>query len=177
MEARRYLEQALAGTRQVESRWYEGYALSSLGDALTGLRQFEQAAVAYEEALVLRRNLSNQALILETQAGKVRLHLVQQDIPTALTLVEEILTALGDFGLDVRANLAGAEQPLRILLTCYQVLQASEDRRAVDVLRCSYDWLQDVAAILPEVNRSAYLENIPWNREIMDVARSVLHIE
>ena len=78
MEARRYLEQALAGTRQVELRWYEGYALSSLGDALTGLRQFEQAAVAYEEALVLRRNLSNQALILETRAGQARLHLTQR---------------------------------------------------------------------------------------------------
>ena len=78
--------------------------------------------------------------------------------------MEEILAVLGDLGPEVRVNLAGAEQPLRILLTCYQVLQAVEDRRVADVLCCAYDWLQDGAASLPEENRPAYLKNIPWNK-------------
>ena len=59
-------------------------------------------------------------------------------------------------------------EPLRVYLTCYQVLQANGDPRAQDVLNTAYTLLQERAANIEDLAlRRSYLENVPYHREIV----------
>ena len=68
----------------------------------------------------------------------------------------------------------GSTMPLRIYLTCYQVLQANDDPRADRVLITAYDLLQERAAkIDDELLRRSYLENVAAHREIVEEMRTL----
>jgi len=65
-------------------------------------------------------------------------------------------------------SLDGTSEPLRVYLTCYQVLQANGDPRADDILEEGYRFLQERAAkISDEGERRSFLENVAANREIV----------
>jgi hypothetical protein len=55
----------------------------------------------------------------------------------------------------------------RVLLALYRVLHAAGDERANTVLERAHRELQATAAKLDEPTRCAYLENVPWNWEII----------
>jgi len=70
--------------------------------------------------------------------------------------------------LDSGQGLGGTETPFLIHLTCIQVLEANQDPRAGEVLGRVYDQLQERAASIPdEATRHAFLEKVPWHREIV----------
>jgi hypothetical protein len=63
--------------------------------------------------------------------------------------------------------LAGAVEPLHILLICRDTLQALADERAVDVLERSYRLLQDQAARLTdEALKQSFLQYVPTHARI-----------
>ena len=65
-------------------------------------------------------------------------------------------------------TLEGTYEPLRIYLTCYQVLRATEDQMAQEVLTTAAQLLQERAArIEDEETRRSFLENVAVHREIM----------
>jgi hypothetical protein len=70
--------------------------------------------------------------------------------------------------LTEQPDLAGAERPFFVYLSCYQALHAQHDVRAVAILEQAYQLLQTQAADLddPEFQRS-FLENVPENREVV----------
>ncbi|NIV37132.1 MAG: hypothetical protein GWN58_49190, partial [Anaerolineae bacterium] len=73
-------------------------------------------------------------------AGLARVAQAQGDGPLAVGHIEEILHQLnGD-------NLDGNDEPLRVYLTCYQVLRAYGDPRAERILDGAYGLLQQRAA-------------------------------
>ena len=60
------------------------------------------------------------------------------------------------------------EEPLRIDLTCYQVLRAANDPRAAHVLATAHATLQAQAAKITDMAmRRSFLENVPYHREIV----------
>ena len=76
--------------------------------------------------------------------------------------------------LDAGRSLEGIWEPLRILLTCYQVLRLTPDARAGEILETAYQKLQQQASIIPDRDaRQMFLENVPWNREIIAAHREV----
>ncbi|MCP4527659.1 MAG: tetratricopeptide repeat protein, partial [Aestuariibacter sp.] len=188
--ARSYYEQCLDIVCEIGHRELEGYVLTGLGDALMGLGKLAEALVLLRQAISVRRELGHQALLMESQATLARAYLAQGDPATspsassgqvsgqtgqALTQaqaqVEEILAYL-----DAGGNLDGTEQPLRIYLTCYQVLQASGDSRAAGVLQSAHAALQEQAARIPdEDTRRSFLENVPWHREIVAAWQAAQH--
>jgi len=164
--ARTYFEEALHKTRDIGDRRMEGYALTGLGNALAGLGSVPEAADAFEQAITLRRELGEDHLATESLAGLARLKLAQGDQAGALECVETILAHLAGGG-----SLDDTEEPLRIYLTCYQVLGAAGDRRALAILETAYTLLQQrAAAIRDEGLRESYLNNVPWHREIEGAA-------
>ncbi|HET6444198.1 MAG TPA: hypothetical protein VFI27_06405 [candidate division Zixibacteria bacterium] len=88
----------------------------------------------------------------------------KNDLGTAGKFVEEIMSYLADGSLD------GTWEPLRIYLTCYQILLASEDDRVGEILETAYQELQVRARKIPDGKaRRMFHENVPWHRAIIAI--------
>jgi tetratricopeptide (TPR) repeat protein len=160
--ARRESLRALEMARQGSMRREEGLALTCLGHALADLNHYTQAAQMYRRALNLQRELGQHNLAMESLAGLARVALAQGELAAARQSVEEILRHLET------GNLEGADEPFRVSLTCYRVLQAHHDSRALGILQTAYDLLQAQAAAISDQHlRRSFLENVPVHRELV----------
>jgi hypothetical protein len=127
-----------------------------------GLDRLAEAADAYRQAMILRREFGQSHMAMEPLAGLARVSLAQNDLAQAQTHVEEILGFLEDNTLD------GTEEPFRVYLTCYRVLHANQDARAQVLLTSAHSLLQEQAAkIEDEALRRSFLENVAAHREIV----------
>ena len=161
--ARSTIEQALAIYHQVGGQGYEGWALGELGDALAGLGQWQEAIAYFEAAIALGREPGRQPLLLRSLTRLAAARLAQGDSAGARAAVDEVLAHL-----DAGGSFEGTEHELRNYLVCAQVLQASGDPRAGELLEKAHTMLQARAArIANEDGRRAYLENVPWHRKIV----------
>jgi len=162
--ARAYYEQALTIAHEIGNQEHEGYALTGLGEVLIELGKLGEAIPVVQSAIPLRETLGHSGLVMESLATLGRAYLLQGEISQALTIATKILHFLNGGGA-----LDGAEQPLRIYLTCYQILQAGDDLRATEILQTAYAQLQkQAAAIHEEEQRRAFLENGPVHRQILE---------
>ena len=153
-------EQGLAVAEEVGDRRNQSHALTHLGHVLVGLDRPDEALAAYREALALRREAGEQHRAMETLAGLARISLAQGETYTAVALVEEILSFLETDTLD------GTDEPVRVYLTCYRVLQAQGDERASGILTTAHDLIQArVARIDDPVTRCCFLENVRAHRD------------
>jgi tetratricopeptide (TPR) repeat protein len=160
-KARAYHEQALHICRKNDYRHIEGKILTDLGNALLGLGQPAEAATTFQQAVALRQELEQPPLVVESQAGLARVALAQGNLAEAHSHIEMILDYLKTKTLD------GTEEPLQIYLTCYRVLQATQDDRARDILNLAYALLQEQAAkVSDEAVRRSFLENVTEHRQI-----------
>jgi hypothetical protein len=76
--------------------------------------------------------------------------------------------------LDGGGSLDGTWEPLRIYFTCYQVLQYLQNPRASEFLSIAYQHLQEMADKIPDAEaRRTFLENVPWNRGIINAHREI----
>ena len=133
-----------------------------MGHIWYGLGQLDNAFAAYEESLRLRRQLKQEYMAMEVLAGMGRTALAQNKAESALGYTNEILSYL-----EAGGSLDGTWEPLRIYLTCYQVLVESGDARACEILSAAYQKLQKWANLIPDAAiRRNYLEQVPWHREI-----------
>jgi hypothetical protein len=89
--------------------------------------------------------------------------MAQEDRAGALAHVGEILAYI-----EAHPALEGTLEPLRIYLTCTEVLRAVDDPRAEEVREAAYRLLQERAATIEDEGlRRSYLENVPYHREIV----------
>jgi hypothetical protein len=96
----------------------------------------------------------------------------ESSLDLAVEQVDEILQHLES------GTLEGTEEPTRITLTCYQVLQARQDPRAREVLRDAYEQLQAQATkIEDEELRHSFLHNVAGNRGIVSEFETTLSID
>jgi class 3 adenylate cyclase/tetratricopeptide (TPR) repeat protein len=160
--ARDHSQQALSIAQQVGDQATEAEALTNLGHALVELGDLDGATDTYQRGLSLRRELGEDNMATEPLAGLARLALAQKNLLLALAHVEEILDHLQE------GSLEGAYEPLRIYLTCYQVLRANQDPCASEILTTAVEMLLERAArIEDEETRRSFLENVATHREIM----------
>jgi tetratricopeptide (TPR) repeat protein len=177
--ARERCLEALQLAREIGSRAHEGESLTHLGHAQAGLGRLDEARESYRGALAAREALSLLDAALEARAGLARVALVQgdpstgsgRDLPAALAaigpIVEHLLPVL-DAETHTDHGLEGADDPLWVWLTWYQVWQAAGDPRAVDVLARAHAILMAQADRLEDAEaRRMYVENIPSQREII----------
>jgi tetratricopeptide (TPR) repeat protein len=136
-------------------------ALTCLGHALLGLGQADAAADAYRTALELPFEEGSQALVVEARAGLARVHLRQGEYERARVQIDEIAKYLA------RDTLAGAEDPIRVYLTCWEVLSDVEHCRARNALQAGWAMLQRWAEHLDDdARRRALLTNVPSHRAL-----------
>ena len=165
--ARTYLDQALQIAQQIGDRRAQAFAYLGIGNVLKEMGSLDQARAAYQKAMTLRRDLGQAHLVPEPLAGLARVCLAQADLGRARAHVEEILDHLESGG-----TLGGAISPFAVYLTCYRVLEASEDDRAPRILEMAHNLLQERAAkIADETMRCSFLENVAAHRQLVDAFR------
>jgi DNA-binding SARP family transcriptional activator/tetratricopeptide (TPR) repeat protein/type II secretory pathway predicted ATPase ExeA len=159
--ARDRCRQALAIAEKVGNHMIRATVLTNLGHIMADLGLAEEADELYRQALAIRRTGGQPHLAMEILTGLARIALRQEDRRRAQALVEEVLTHLESKTLD------GTAEPMRIYLTCYQVLGAGQDRRAAGILETAYRLLQEQANLLPEEVRGSFLGQVSVHQEIV----------
>jgi tetratricopeptide (TPR) repeat protein len=154
--------QVLEVAQQVGNERRQRFALMVLGHALTGLGRLTDAAAAYQQALALNRKLGYAHLIVEATAGLARVALAKEELIRAVAHVDTIFDHVRTSSLD------GTEEPLRVFLTCAEVLLATQDPRASTVLEAGYRRMRARAASIADTDRRRkFFENIPAHREML----------
>jgi tetratricopeptide (TPR) repeat protein len=161
-EAVKYAQDAVELSKRAGDKSAEAWAYLYLGYAYSLRLQFDQAKTAFEQALNIRRDLSQAALAMEPIAGLIQVALQVKDISLAKSLMEEVMGYLsGGATLDV------TEEPLRVYLACYQVLQQIDDPRSTQILATAQQLLEtQVFKFKDEESRRAYIDHVPWRRAI-----------
>jgi predicted ATPase/class 3 adenylate cyclase len=140
------------------------YARLVGGHAELALGRYAFAVEAYSQSRdqLLELQMRRQQ-VLDPVAGLARVALAQGDLPAALEQVEFILAHMAAGG-----SFDGTEEPLRLPLTCYQVLSAAGDPRAAEVLANAHaELLKQADRISDPQARRSFLQNVPHNREIV----------
>ena len=157
-----YCQAAVDLARAAEAPDEEGIALTHLGHVLVAAGRLDTAREHYQLAIDLRRKLGQERLTLDPRAGVAQVCLHQGDQSEALCVVETLLHFL------TNDSFAGADEPFRIYLTCYRVLQATGDQRATPLLVQAHQRLQQLAALITdEALRHSYLQTVPIHRELI----------
>jgi tetratricopeptide (TPR) repeat protein len=164
--AQRYAREALRIAHELESKSLKALALTHLGHAQVDFSG--EAAVVYQQALALWRELKQPTRALEALAGLCRVSLAQNDLPHARMQAEEILEHLKT------GFLTGADEPFWIYLTCYHALRAHADPRAAYVLETARSLLKERAAMTDDkAMRRSFLENVSSHRELLALIATV----
>jgi predicted ATPase/DNA-binding SARP family transcriptional activator len=160
--ARAFAEQAAQLAEAIGSTGWHGLGLHHLGNAQLALGRLAEAIGSYQRALELMRAIGWHDDATQALAGLARAALECGDHEQALAQVEHILLHLKT------SDLGGIDEPYRVYLTCYHVLQAHHDSRARSILLKAYDLLQAQArAISDEGLRRSFLENVPVHRDLV----------
>jgi ATP/maltotriose-dependent transcriptional regulator MalT len=147
---------------EVQSPVFEAIAQCALGNAELASGHGEQAAKAFQRARGVAMALDN-ATQHDAAAGLARVALAQQNIDTALQLVEGLLLHMSE-----DSKLDDTEAPYLIRLTCHQVLNHVGDARAAQLLaNARSELLAQAVSINDPVLRHSFLNGIPEHRAIM----------
>jgi len=155
-------EQALGIARTIDDRENQAFALTTVGHALAALLRHTEAVEAYDTARDLWRELGVPNIATEPQAGLARVKLAEGNVDGARAHVEALLAYFASGG-----STDGTDEPLRIHLTCFRVLEAAHDPRADALLTTMHAMLEQRAAKItdPDAQRM-FRNNIAHNREI-----------
>jgi adenylate cyclase len=155
-------QRALQIAQDLGDRRWQGHALTNMGHALVGLKRLTEAVDVYRQALDIRRGMGEYHMVLESLAGLARAFLDQGELAQAQEAVEEVLSNLEEHTVE------GADEPVRVYLTCYLVLDSCQDARAQAMLDIGHRLLEDQAGRIDDVGlRRSFRENVPAHREII----------
>ena len=161
-QAERYVRQALRIHQETRDTFSQGFDHNHLGLVLLAAGDPQEALVQHEMAISIRREAEQKAMLLDDLAGLVRVSLALDETSQAASLADEILASLEACGPD------GLEFPVWVYLTCYRALRDVMPEKARQALEMGFAILRKSAnSIQEEALRKGFLENVPWNRELL----------
>jgi len=161
--AQAFGEQALELARQSGDRSAQAWADLFTGHVWVGLSQPGLAFVHYQHGLEIREELSQANLACELRAG---LALALLENGRSEEAIEQVRSILQYF--DSGGTLDGADEPMRVYLSCILGLESVEDPRAQSLLKTAYQAIQERASkITSEPGRRSFLEKVPYHQEII----------
>lgn len=164
----KYAQQGLSQSQQTYKRDKEAMAWTRLGDALSGLMQWNEAVTAYTQALEIAQTMALPHEAIHALAGLVEITLTQGGSRTeCMAYVEEILA------FHAQDSLMTLEEPFAVYLVCYQALAAYADPRADAFFHEAYQQLQSRAALISdEEMRHSFLTRIVAHQTLMTLAQT-----
>ena len=161
-EALAIAQQAYQSVQGIEDRPSQAGLLNVLGQVYLARGELDEAAAVYEQAYQIRQEVGQHTSAMEPLAGLAQTLLAASKTQAALAHVETILQYLDGHSLD------GTLEPIRIYLTCYEVLNQLGDPRTNAVLHEGYEQLQTRAAKINDPDkRQAYLHNVPAHQRLL----------
>jgi tetratricopeptide (TPR) repeat protein len=140
----------------------DAFAWLHLGYVLRDRGKLLQAAEAFTHSREGWLTLGRKSLEIEALAGLAGVHLKLNDLPKALSLVEQVVEFLAQHRLE------GVDEPIQVFLTCYHVLRRCDDGRADDLLQQAHTQVMTIAAKISDPTiRSAFLERVPAHHELI----------
>ena len=131
------------------------------GDVHASLGALPKAQSCYEESLANFRASNMPVAALDAAAGLARLALANGDLGQAKAHVSAAIACIdGGWRTGLAVN------PLRIMLTCHEVLAAVENARATEFLVMAQAMLKERADLLDGDDRDVYLGGVAANRAI-----------
>lgn len=168
--ARKHSQQALQIAEENSLLYERGNALLYLGHATAAAGQQAEARDIYLRTLALLQEMGQQNQAMEAKAGLARVHMAHQDVPQAQAYVADILARLQD-----DPWLPGTDEPFRVYLTCYHVLQTSGDERAGPLVARACCMLHERASHIDDAMlRHSFLHHVAAHRELLAAQQGML---
>jgi class 3 adenylate cyclase/tetratricopeptide (TPR) repeat protein len=153
-----YARNALALSRKTGDPSGEAWSLFYMGYAYLALQDLQQAEQSFKNSIVIRDELEQPGMKMESLAGLIQILLLKDDLVAMADELEKILLYLETGGA-----FESTEEPLRIYYACYLALEKIQDARSHGVL---YEAVQLLDAHLSKLkddgSRKTYVENVPW---------------
>ncbi|HNE67765.1 MAG TPA: tetratricopeptide repeat protein [Anaerolineales bacterium] len=155
-----WAEKALWLSEKIADQIGTAWSFFYLGYGYMLGKQYPAARQAFESSLKIREGLDAKVLTAESQAAIGQTLYELMDIEAAFIEVEKVLEYMQE-----NPNLEGAEEPLRVMLTCYLVLKEKRDPRHKNILQNANLLLDtQVSKLRSDEARHVYVENVPWRR-------------
>ncbi|MBX3014990.1 MAG: tetratricopeptide repeat protein [Caldilineaceae bacterium] len=167
-----YCQQALQLARRGGYQAVQAEALTVWGGFLVARQQGAQAAQIYSEAYTLWQSLGRTQRALVAQSGLVDSLLLLGNHSGALLTVELILAQL----TAAATSIPLPEEPPaeQVLLSCYRILAAHQDPRALPLLQQALQSLQAKAAKLQDEQvRHSFLQRVKIHHELLMLSSRV----
>jgi class 3 adenylate cyclase/tetratricopeptide (TPR) repeat protein len=163
--ALKLLGEGLNILREISDPWALGGALTYYGWTLSDMGDLEQAKQYFEEALKLKRDTQQNAAMIEDLAYLGQVALARNDLTLADACARHALSFIEAQGT------RGIEHPVKVYLTCYHILQASQKfDQAQAILTHGQQYLtHQIEQINDSMLKQTYLKNIPENRHISEL--------
>lgn len=160
-EAQENFQTCLTICREIGTKPEEANCLYFWGLLAFSQQAYEEAQAYWQQALAIHQELQQPYAAAADQAGLIRVAMALGQPFTAH--LNTVLDYVAEY-----PELNGADQPMRIYLSCYQALHHLSDVRADAVLTQGFNILEAAASKItnPEARRS-FLENVPEHREVM----------
>ncbi|HSH03725.1 MAG TPA: adenylate/guanylate cyclase domain-containing protein [Anaerolineae bacterium] len=159
--AQKYLEQALAITKKTGNRHSEGVRYTSLGKLALNKGNLNQAQYYYQQAITITKQLNQLHHEISCQAALALIAVKTDNLDEAKIKIDTAITYLQE-----NQELNSLTSPYEFLLTCIQVLLATNKTQALTMLKQAYDRLQTEANQIDTIYRTIFLTNIPEHRQI-----------
>jgi class 3 adenylate cyclase/tetratricopeptide (TPR) repeat protein len=158
-----YARQAAELAARLGDRSGSGWAYTRLGSAHLALGELDQAQASFQQSIKIREELDQPTLATEPLAGLAQVFAARSELDRASHSIDRLLAFFDRGGI-----LEGTDEPLRVYLTCYQILKQTGHKRAAEFLQIAYDQLQDRSSqILDETARHNFIQNVAEHREIL----------
>ncbi|MCO5205073.1 MAG: DUF2791 family P-loop domain-containing protein [Anaerolineae bacterium] len=167
-EAYQLHNQARRIASEIGDRHHECGALVGLGFALIGQQRYEEASDILRKAAILRTELKQIALSREPLIGLAAALSYsdrEEDRAEAHAIIEPMLPIFqieNEFGM--------VEDPLRLYVSCYDVLKNTNDERASTILGLTRDMILERAEQIEDVaTRAFFLNNVVACQRILKI--------
>lgn len=164
-----YGQRAWQIAQEIGEKHSRGYLMTYIGHALAGLGQLPQAVEAYRQSIALHQEAGQADASRDPWAALAMTLLSLGQPAEAFRCVDEILRL--SKGKPIEEN----NEPGRVYLGCFEVLRASGDPRAAEVLQQAQQFLQAKISHLTQPDEQEMFKNVPFHRQLLqEIARSTL---
>ncbi|MBK8823314.1 MAG: tetratricopeptide repeat protein [Anaerolineales bacterium] len=161
-DALKWAQKALEFSTKTGDRLGDSWAYFYLGYACILNAKYDDAVQMFLKSIEIRLEINTPVLIAESHAGLINAYLKTGNEVLAQKEAEQVLQYM-----QINPQFEGAEEPLRIYLAVFQVLDKTKDLRSNVVLQNAKQLLNtQVSKLRSEEARRMYVENVPWRRDL-----------
>ncbi len=167
-EAFVWIEKAFEFSSTMGERTAAGWANFCAGHAHLEKNNFNAAEDAFMKSIEIRTQINAPILAMEARAGLCETLLKSGDLASAQREAGQLVAYIEE-----NNTLEGMEEPLRVFLAVINVFDRTKDPRTAVVMQYAIQLLEaQVSKLRSDDARRMFVENIPWRRALLQLAKA-----